>query len=86
MTEIVRKWKTCPKFKSNSLYGSVFFLGGCVAFWSITQNKVAQYVNNELKVFTPAELKKAAWVLNGVLKGAGFGLWIKALLDYKKCK
>lgn len=85
MTEIVQKWKTCPKFKANTLYGSIVFLGGCVAFWVITKHKIAKYINNELKIFTPTELKNVAWSLNIVLKSFAMGIWIKALFDYKKC-
>ena len=86
MGKLIDKWKSCPKAKSNILYGIIVSLLGCVAFWTITRHKIVQRINDELKIFTPKELKDAAWILNGVLKGVGAALLIKGLIDLKKCR
>jgi len=83
--DLVKKWKTCPKFKNNILYGSVSMLSGCVAFWNLRCHKLVREVNEEYSIMTPEQLNTVAWGVNGVFKAIGTGLWIKALIDYKKC-
>jgi len=84
-SNLVRKWKTCPKFKNNMLYSGLTFLGGCVTFWNLRCHKLVRQVNRDYGFLTPEQLNGVAWTVNGVAKTAAVGLFIKALFDYKKC-
>ena len=83
---LITKWKTCPKFKSNVLYGTTSFLTGCVVFWNLRCHKLVRQVNDEYGIMTPEQLNMVAWGINGVFKTTAVALLVKALIDYKKCK
>ena len=85
MSKLVNKWKTCSKFKHNVLYGTIFNLGGCVAFWNIRCHKLIRQMNEEYSIMTPKQLNAVAWGINGVLKSIGIGLYIKSIIDYNRC-
>lgn len=85
MSKLVNKWKTCPKFKHNMLYGTVSALSGCVIFWNLRCHRLVRQINDKYDIMTPDHLNKLAWGINGVLKGIGLGLAIKGIIDYSRC-
>ncbi len=70
ITQLLKKWKYCPKFRDNLLYGSIIGLTGCVIFW-----KSYKHIGKTIPT-----------IINGILKGVGFALWYRAFKGYKECE
>jgi hypothetical protein len=78
--------KDCKKkSKTNFLVGTIFVLGGCVAFWNLRCQKHIRQLNDDIGVLTPDQLHKIAWATNLVMKGIGAGYYIRSGSDYYKC-
>ncbi|HEC37837.1 hypothetical protein LCGC14_0223280 [marine sediment metagenome] len=69
ITQLIEKWKYCPKFRNNLLYGSIIGLVGCVAYW-----KTYKHIG-----------KTAAWIPSIILKGIGSVLLYRAYKGFKEC-
>lgn len=86
MSEIMQKWKTCHNGRDKMGWGTIFVLGGCVAFWNLRCHKLVKQINEEYGLLTPEQLNATAWGINIALKTIGAGFYLKALSDFNKCK
>ncbi|KKN34012.1 hypothetical protein LCGC14_0797730 [marine sediment metagenome] len=82
---MVRKFKTCHKFRDDLGYGTILGLVGCVVFWNLRKSKVIRDINDKYIGIKRDTLNKVAWASTIVAKTISLGYYVKAIYDYKKC-
>ena len=82
---MVRKFKTCHKFRDDLGYGTILGLVGCVVFWNLRKSKIVRDINENYIGVKRETLNKVAWASTIVAKAISLGYYIKAISDYRKC-
>ena len=85
MSEVIKKFKTCERFRTDLGWGSIIGLSGCVAFWNLRKSKYVRNLNEKYLHIDSKLLGDIGTATAIITKLVGLGYWIKAAYDYKKC-